>query len=118
MLIIKVHLISDVTTVNIQAVDSNELDNSNDDSKAYSENTFTYKYSNSFEEEKKSLNSHDALVLNVNEYVAKVKGGFKEARKIAKRLNLKLVKKVRMILISIQKLTISNIIFKILFLII
>jgi hypothetical protein len=94
ILIIKAHLITDVAAISIRAADLNELSNSTNESTDYSESTFNYNYVDNAEENTKSLNSHDTQVLNVNEYVAKVKGGIREARKLAKRLNLKLIKRV------------------------
>lgn len=47
----------------------------------------------------RSTSNPKMVVVNVSQFVAKIKGGLKHAQKIANRLNIKLVKQVGIILI-------------------
>ena len=77
--------------------------NNNSNNKNFAEKIFNQTEYNNNDSENYE-NDDDFVVVNLSEFVARVKGGHKQAQRIAKKFNLKLVKQVvkRFIMTSIH----------------
>ena len=75
-------------SISISTTATNNNNNKNFAEKIFNQTEYNNNDSENYE------NDDDFVVVNLSEFVARVKGGHKQAQRIAKKFNLKLVKQV------------------------